>query len=551
VKQRSVLFGSLAVVAIVAAAGFGAYRYFSTPSEPKVAGAPATMRRLTEAQYRRSVADIFGSDIRVAGRFEPEARRDGLLAVGSSQIGLSAAGFEQYYNLARDISAQVVAEPHRASLPCKPKAGDTPDDICTATVLRQYGLSLFRRPPTEARLTELVAVAHKTAEEHRDFYAGLRMALVGLLAAPDFLFRVDQVSTAHPGQPTLDDYSKAARLSYFLWNAEPDAELLAAAARGDLDGRRGLAAQVDRMLASPRLDDGVRAFFTDFLGFDEFAHLDKDGAIYPAFNPPVALDAKEQTLKTVTDLLVTRRGDYRDLFTNHDTFMTRRLGMIYGVPVESRTGWGRFHFPDDDPRGGLLTQASFTALHSHPGRSSPTLRGKAIRELLLCQPVPAPPNNVNFAVVPDTNNPKFKTARDRLTAHRTEPTCAGCHRIVDPPGLALENFDGAGQFRPNENGAAIDASGDLDGQHFTDAAGLGRALHDDPAASACLVVSLYRYAVGRSVVPGERDWMKWLTKSFTDDGYRLPDMMRRIALSRAFYAVSGPLPGPATKEARK
>ena len=174
--------------------------------------------------------------------------------------------------------------------------------------------------------------------------------------------------------------------------------------------------------------------------------------------------------------------------------------------------------------------------------------------------MPAPPNNVNFAVVQDTNNPNFKTARDRLTAHRTEPTCAGCHRIVDPPGLALENFDGAGQFRPNENGAAIDASGDLDGQHFTDAAGLGRALHDDPAASACLVVSIYRYAVGRSVIPGERDWVKWLTKSFTDDGYRLPNLMRRIALSRAFYAVSEPspgvnsvaaLPGTGIEEARK
>lgn len=548
-KRKSVLIGSLAVVAVVA--GFGAYRYLSAPSEPTVAGAPATMRRLTEPQYRRSIADIFGSDIRVAGRFEPEARREGLLAVGSSQIGLSPAGFEQYYNLARDISAQVVGEPHRASLPCKPKAGDAPDDACTRAVLRHYGLSLFRRPPTEERVAELVTVARKTAEGHHDFYAGLRMALVGLLAAPDFLFRVDQVSTPQPGQPALDDYSKAARLSYFLWNAEPDAPLLAAAAKGDLDSRSGLAAQVDRMLASPRLDDGVRAFFTDFLGFDEFAHLDKDGAIYPAFNPLVAQDAKEQTLKTITDLLVTRHGDYRDLFTNHDTFMTRRLGMIYGVPVESRAGWDRFHFPDDDPRGNLLAQASFTALHSHPGRSSPTLRGKAIRELLLCQPVPAPPNNVNFAVVQDTSNPNFKTARDRLTAHRTEPTCAGCHRIVDPPGLALENFDGAGQFRPNENGAAIDASGDLDGHHFTDAAGLGRALHDDPAATSCLVVSVYRYAVGRSVVPGERDWVKFLTKSFADDGYRLPDLMRRIALSRAFYAVSEPTPGPATKEARK
>ena len=325
--------------------------------------------------------------------------------------------------------------------PANPKADNTPDDACTATVLRRYGLSLFRRPPTDARLSELVTVANKTTEEHRDFYAGLRMALVGLLAAPDFLFRVDLVTMAHPGQPTLDDYSKAARLSYFLWDAEPDAELLAAAAQGDLDSRSGLARQVDRLIASPRLDDGVRAFFTDFLGFDEFAHLEKDGAVYPAFNPLVAKDAEEQTLKTVTNLLLARHGDYRDLFTNRDTFMTRRLGLVYGVPVESKTGWDRFHFPDDDPRGGLLTQASFTALHSHPGRSSPTLRGKAIRELLLCQPVPAPPNNVNFAVVQDTSNPNFKTARDRLTAHRTE---TDLRRL--PPDRRSAG-PGAGEFR--------------------------------------------------------------------------------------------------------
>ena len=537
VKPKRLLLGGIAVILAVAAAT-GGYRFFAS-SEPAASGGPATMRRLSEAQYRRSVADIFGADIKVAGRFEPDARRDGLLAVGSSQVGLSATGFEQYYNLARDIAGQAVAEPRRASLPCKPHAADTPDDECANQILRQFALPLLRRPATEERLVELVGIARKSAEEHRDFYAGLKTALVGLLASPDFLFRVDHVSAS--GSLALDDYSKAARLSFFLWNAEPDGELLAAAARGDLDGGSGLAKQVDRLIASPRLEDGVRAFFTDFLGFDEFDHLEKDGAIYPAFSPKVAQDAKEQTLRTVVDLLVERRGDYRDLFTNHETFMTRRLGMIYGVPVESRTGWDRFRFPADDPRGGLLEQVSFTALHAHPGRSSPTLRGKAIRELLLCQRVPAPPNNVNFAVVQDTNNPNFKTARDRLTAHRTEPTCAGCHRIVDPPGLALENFDGAGQFRTAENGAALDTSGDLDGQRFADAAGLGQALHDDPAVTACLVSSVYRYAVGRPTAPGERDWMTWLTQSFAEDGHRLPSLMRRIALSRTFYAVSEPL----------
>jgi hypothetical protein len=508
-----------------------------------MAGGPIKMRRLSEAQYRQSIADIFGEDIKVVGRFEPEARRDGLLAVGDSQIGVSPAGFEQYYAMARDISSQIVDPQHRQRLlPCAPHAADTRDDGCAQAIFEKFALPLFRRPPSEARMKELVSVAGRAAEAHKDFYAGVQFALVGMLASPDFIFRVD-VTEPVPGEPgklRLDGYSRAIRISYLLVNSSPDAELLAAAARGDLETRYGRAKQIDRLLTSPKAEAGIRAFFSDFLGFDEFEHLEKDGAVYPAFNQKVARDAKEQTLRTIVDLLLTRRADYRDLFIARDTFMTRRLGMIYGVPVESRSGWEAFHFAEGDPRAGLLAQISFTALHSHPGRSSPTIRGKAIRELLLCQIVPPPPNNVNFAVVQDTTNPNFKTARERLGAHRTEATCAGCHRIVDPPGLALETFDGAGQFRTHENGAAIDPSGELNGRKFNDAIGLGQALHDDPAAVSCLVNSMYRYAAGRTVATSGKDWIGWLDKGFGDDGYRIPDLMRRIAMSDAFYAVPTP-----------
>jgi hypothetical protein len=144
---------------------------------------------------------------------------------------------------------------------------------------------------------------------------------------------------------------------------------------------------------------------------------------------------------------------------------------------------------------------------------------------------------VNFTVVQDTSNPQFKTARDRLTAHRTEATCAGCHKIMDPIGLGLENFDGAGQFRTTENGAAIDPSGELDGVKFTDTASLGQAIHDNPATTACLANSLFRYAAGRDFDQGERDWQKWLDEQFAKNGYRLPDLMKTIVTSDAFYAV--------------
>jgi Protein of unknown function (DUF1588)/Protein of unknown function (DUF1585) len=179
------------------------------------------------------------------------------------------------------------------------------------------------------------------------------------------------------------------------------------------------------------------------------------------------------------------------------------------------------------------------ALHSHPGKSSPTLRGKAVRELLLCQKIPDPPGDVDFSQFNDPNSPS-KTARDRLTAHSTVPACAGCHKLMDPIGLAMEKFDGAGQLRDNENGAVIDTSGEINGMKYSDAKGLGQAMRADPSATSCVVNRAYSYAVGRTIDRNERPVISHLEKSFADDGYRFTELMRRIATSQALYAVSAP-----------
>jgi hypothetical protein len=529
-KQR---FAALAALGILALAGCG-------PSEPKTAGTPVGVQRLSATQYRQMISDIFGADIKLGGRFEPGLRKNGLLAVGGSAVAMSPSGFEQYDTMARTIAAQIVDDKHREALiPCKPADAKRPDPACAGTVLSKYARLLFRRPATDKEIAGPVAMANQAAEAKGDFHAGLGYGLAELLDSPSFIFRKDiaEPDPSNAGALRLTSFSKASRLSFFLWNAGPDDELLRAAQAGELDSKSGIAKQVDRMLASPRLESGVRAFFTDFLDFDQFESLAKDAAIYPVFGQKVAHDAQEQTLRTVVDLLVTRKGDYRDIFTTRKTFLTRNLGVVYQVPVASEKDWEVHEFPADDPHAGVLTQLSFTELHAHPGRSSSTLRGKAVREILLCQMVPSPPANVNFTVVQDTNNPNFRTARDRLTAHRTEATCAGCHKIMDPIGLGLENFDGAGQYRTTENGAQIDPSGEIDGIKFTDTASLGQAIHDNPSATACLANSLYRYAAGRDFDPSEREWQKWLGQQFAQNGYRFPDLMKTIATSDAFYAV--------------
>jgi len=503
---------------------------------------PVAMRRLTADQYRRTIADLFGDDIEIVGRFEPDARRDGLLAVGTAWVSITPAGFEQYDAIARHIAAQVVSPERRDGfVPCVPQDATRADAGCSAAFLRSIAPRVLRREVTEQDLGWRVAEANQAADTLGDFYAGLRFALGGLLVSPEFLFRVErgQADSASPADLSLDDATLAARLSYFLWNTTPDDGLLAAAARGELTTEVGFARQLDRLLASPRLADGVRAFFSDVLGFDELEDVSKDPLLFPRFSREVLADAREQTLRTIADQLVSRDGDFRDLFTTRRSFMTRALGVVYRVPVGPRDGWEPFAFASDSPRVGLQSHLSLLALHAHPGRSSATLRGIFVREALLCQEVPAAPADVDFTVVQDIDNPSLKTARERLGAHGSERTCANCHALVDPIGLALENFDGAGNWRAQENGEPIDARGSLVGKSFVGPEGLGQALHESEAVSACAVENLFRYAVGREAEIQERRLLRRLERDFAREGHRFRSLMRAIALSDAFRRATG------------
>ena len=508
-------------------------------SEPASDAAPA-MRRLTEAQYRNAIADIFGTDIQVAGRMDPLLRPPhGMQTSSVSTIAVSPAGLEQFTRMARAIAAQVVNEDHRAALVgCQPASELDADDACAREFFGRVGRLLLRRPLSEAGLEQQVEAAREGVRSSGNFYTGLALSLETMLVSPLFLFDIDvtEPDPAHAGETRLDAYSKASRLSFFLWDTTPDAALLDAAERGELHDARGLAQQVDRMIASPRLEASVRMFFSDMFGFDRVEELSKDPVVYPQFVREVKSDMPEQTLRTVVDLLVRQDRDYRELFTSRTTFMTRALGTVYAVPVApGQDRWVRYEFPEDSPRSGLLTQMSFLATFSHDGRSSPTLRGKALRELLLCQPVPDPPANVNFSLVEDTKNLERRTARDRLTKHRELRACASCHRIMDPIGLTLEEFDGVGSYRTTENDAPIDVSGELDGTEFAGAVGLGETLSRHPSLPGCLASRAAEYAVRRSLMPADQGWVEEMTSRFAEDGYRIPALFRTVVMSPAFF----------------
>jgi hypothetical protein len=525
---------------LAAAAGVSLFLSGCDQDAPAVKGAEPSMRLLSEAQYRNTIADLFGANIVVGGSFDPLIRTNGLLTVGTTSAHISPAGLEQFDRMARSIAAQVTGEKNRDILvPCKPADVSKADEACATKFFATVGRLVFRRPLSQDEVKVPVEISSAAANKLGSFYDGLASGLSGMLVSPRFLFNMDTVE-ADEGKLRLDDYAKASRLSYFLWNTTPDDELLLAAEKGELNTDRGLKKQVDRMLASPKLETGMRAFFEDMLRFEGFAKIEKDSIIYPSFSAAVAEDAREQTLRTIVDILIAQNGDYRDLFTTRKTFMSGPLGRIYRVPVERPDGgWTRFEFPEGDPRAGLLTQISFTALHSHPGRSSPTLRGRAIREALLCQHVPDPPGNVSFDLFNDPNSPN-KTAKERLTTHATAPACAGCHKLTDPIGLGIEQLDGAGQFRTTENDAVIETAGNLDGVPYSDAVGLGVAMRENPALPACLVNQLYSYATAREPERKDRPALKFYTKNFVEDGYRLIPLLRELALSDNLYAVAMP-----------
>ena len=358
---------------------------------------------------------------------------------------MTTTGLEQYLAVARSVADQVVDDKRRDKLVgCASSTSGPAAETCAEAFLKRAGLQLLRRPLSAREIADFKSVWKNAADKSSDFNKAISLSLVSLLMSPEFLFRVERAEPdpAKPGGYRLDAYSKAMRLSFTLWDAPPDAELAAAARSGAIHDPAALSKEIDRMLASPRLEDGVRAFFTDMLQFETFDTLSKDAATYPNFSQAVADSAREETLKFLVDHLVTRAGDYRDIFTSHDTFINRPLASVYDVPYPSSEPWTHFTFPDNSERSGVLTQVTFLSLFAHPGSSSPTIRGVKLNEIFVCIATPQPPPDVDFSKVQALEK---GTVRTRLIDHMTNPGCSSCHLISDPPGLALEHFDGLGQ----------------------------------------------------------------------------------------------------------
>ncbi len=496
------------------------------------------LRRLTRSQYQNTLRDLFGDALVLPRAIEPDVVQDGSIAIGASNTSISPRGVEQFEGGAYDMAQQLLRDPMRRTpmLACTP-IGVT-DDACAATFIRAMGRRIWRRPLADNEVMNLQVVAANAATVLNDFHRGLEYALAALLMSTDFIFRAEigEPDAAHPGTRRFGAYEFASRLAFFLWDSGPDDALLDAAGDGSLDRPERLSTQVQRMLASPRAHRGIRSFLSDWLRLSRLDSLSKDTQIFPSFAPDLGPSAREEVLRTGEWLTFDQNADFRDLLVTRTTFVNRRLAAVYGVPFPERdalpTAFAQITLPESGPRRGLLGMAATLAANAHPTQTSPTLRGRYIRETILCGVIPDPPVNLNTGI-PEVSE-RAPTLRARVAQHLEAPVCNGCHILMDPQGLGLESFDSIGRYRALDHGVPIDASGMWEESTFGDANGLAALLRRDERFPHCVVTRLFRFAQGRIAQDGETAEVGRLAQFFAWRGYRLRALVEEIATSPAF-----------------
>jgi hypothetical protein len=405
---------------------------------------------------------------------------------------------------------------------------------CAKKILLQQARRAWRRPVSDAEVQPLLRFYREGAAA--GFENGVEMALRALLTSPNFLFRIerDPAGVAAKTAYRVPDVDLASRLSFFLWSSIPDEELLTAAEQNKLHQRAELERQTRRMLADPRANSLVTNFASQWLYLRNLDAFTPDMRLYTDFD-----DNLRQALRQETEMFVDSvfRGGANvvELLRAKYSFLNERLAKHYGVPNVYGSNFRRVDFAADSPRGGLLGQGSILSVTSYGNRTSAVLRGKWILANLLGTPPPPPPPNV--PPLKDTASAKKPMSmRERMAEHRANPACAGCHRLMDPAGLAMENFDAIGRWRATDRGAAIDASGGLPGlPEVAGIEGLRTQLLAHPEIFvSTLTEKLMIYALGRGMEASDAPTVRGIVENAKAHDYRFSSLILGIVESTPF-----------------
>ncbi|MBZ5610448.1 MAG: DUF1592 domain-containing protein [Acidobacteriia bacterium] len=416
---------------------------------------------------------------------------------------------------------------------CHP-SGPQDEDRCARQILTTLARRAYRRPPANEDLQPLFNF-YKTARAQGGFDAGIQTALRRILVSPDFLFRTERdPANAQPGTAyRIGDFELASRLSFFLWSSIPDDELLDLAARGQLRQPAVLEQQVHRMLADPRAQAMVDNFTGQWLWVRNVPLKSPDPYAFPDFDDNLR-QAFARELELFLDSQVREDHSVLDLLTADYTYVNERLARHYGIPNVYGTHFRRVTLTEDARRG-LLGKGGILMVTAYPNRTSPVQRGKWLLENLLGAPPPPPPPNVP-ALKENVPGEKALSMRERMEQHRANPVCASCHKIMDPLGFALENFDAVGGWRTSEAGVPIDASGQLvDGTKVDGPVTLRQALLKHREEFAATAASkLLTYALGRGVEYFDEPAVRQIVRDAARTDYRWSSIILGIVRGAPF-----------------
>ena len=509
--------------------GFGGGEARAVKSAP-------VLHRLTHSQYNHTVQDLLGEESNPADQFPPEDFVNGFKGQYQTQdIGPLLA---EAYSAAAEKLARAAfrgGDTHRL-IPCKPISPI--DAVCQAKFVRAFGLKAFRQPLSEDEARRYETLFSREAAAQHDFLKGAQIVVEAMLQSPQFLFRVE-----NGANPAWRPYEAASKLSYFLWDSMPDAELFRSAANGELNTPAGFEHVARRMLADPRAHRSVDEYVSEWLRLDRVLAAVKDRREYPQFTPELAQAMAEEPRRLIADAVWNNRN-FLDIFTADYAFVNADLATVYSIPAPS-VEFGKVSFPANSDRAGLTGEAGFLSLTSKPGETSPTARGLFVREQFLCQRVPDPPPGVNTNL-PELTEDRPMTNRERLAVHRNNESCATCHNLIDPIGFGLEKYDGIGRHRdslslrirsmahdrldekPRAFELPLDTSGHIAGipdSNFSCPKELGRILAQSAQCQQCIAKQLFRYEEGRMESAADRPALEHIVSDFRNSGYRFQDLM--------------------------
>ena len=498
----------------------------------------APLRRMSNAEYRNTISDLLGDSpatqalVASATRSFPSETESLGFRNNADYLGVSTLAAQGYVDAAEQFLDSIAA--NSTFLSCTPSDGAEMD--CARTFIDNFGKRAFRRPLSADESTQYAAIFEKSLKAY-DFASAVRATAFAFLQSPKFLYRVEfgAAPSAAAARPT--SYEMANRLSYLFWQSMPDQSLFDAAENNQLETPAQIEEQARRLLKSPKAAR-LLEFFDEWLGTDTLpTTFTRDATLYPDLNPNLVPLFQQETRAFVTSVLSRPEGNLSDLFTAPYTFANAELAKHYGLT--GATG-SEFVKVDAPARAGVLTQGMMLA-RDKATRTSIVRRGLKVRLDVLCELVPAPPPDVNLTL--DTANTGSLTQRERLEQHRTVPSCAACHNLMDPVGVVFEGFDAVGRPRTvDEQGEAIDTTSIID--RTRDANGpastpkeLGGLLAKSEEVRSCYVTKSFRFFYGRDADPADACSLAQLSQSFKGKAYSLSELLIALTQTDAFLYV--------------